>query len=91
MEKIAGVWQTAEPMSMLVVKRVATAGCRDMPRQHWPPGNPEPTPEPKAPKPMLRPAPNKAAAFKGLVLGIFIKSSKIEITRANMDADSATA
>ncbi len=34
-EKMAGVWQTADPMSMLVVRRWAAAGWREIPRQAW--------------------------------------------------------
>ena len=47
MAKMAGVWQTAEPMSMLVVSRPLTAGWRDIPQQACPPGSPEPTPDPR--------------------------------------------
>ena len=50
-----------------------------------------PRPEPMAPNPMLRPAPNSAAAFSRLGTCTSRKSSKIAITRANMEADSATA
>ena len=36
--KIDGVWHTAEPISMLVVKRPVMAGCRDIPVQAAPAG-----------------------------------------------------
>ena len=32
-EKMAGVWQTADPISMLVLKREAVAGCLEIPQQ----------------------------------------------------------
>ena len=41
--KMAGVWQTAEPMSMLVVNWGATWGCRPIPSQQAPAGIPAPT------------------------------------------------
>jgi hypothetical protein len=91
MEKIAGVWQTADPISMLVVSLLETAGWREIPRQAWPPGNPDPTPEPIAPNPMLRPAPKRAAALSSVGFPLSRNRSRIATTSEKMEADSATA
>ena len=90
-EKIAGVWHTAEPMSILVVSWEVTAGCRAIPKQAAPAGEPDPIPDPIAPNPMLTPAPRRAAADKSVGFGTSRKSKRIAITRAKMEADSATA
>ena len=90
-EKMAGVWQTADPMSMLVVSRPETVGCMEIPRQALPPGYPEPMPEPTAPRPMERPAPSRAAAFTKLVPEVSRKMRRIAMTKAKMPADSAIA
>ena len=43
--KIAGVWHTAEPISIFVVNRPLTAGCRAIPAQQDPAGYPAPSPK----------------------------------------------
>jgi len=64
-EKIAGVWHTAEPISIFVIRLPDTEGCLDIPLQDSPAGKPDPTPDPIAPNPMLSPAPKTQALTPG--------------------------
>ena len=89
-EKIAGVWHTAEPMSIFVVNRPLMAGCRAMPVQQDPAGYPAPTPAPMAPSPIDNPAPNKTGTVKTCA-GNFVNSSIMAMTNAKMEEDSAMA
>ena len=62
MPKIAGVWLTAEPMSMLVVRAPWVGGLSAMPRQASAAGKPPPAPEPMALRPLASPEASRAQA-----------------------------
>ena len=89
--KIDGVWQTAEPISILVVNRPPMAGWRLVPMQAAAAGKPDPIPDPMAPNPMARPAENTAHTETKLVDEKLEKSRIMAITKAKMEADSAMA
>jgi hypothetical protein len=66
-------------------------GCRTNPKQASPAGNPEPAPDPIAPKPIQIPAEKSAKPVMIDGLDIDINRMRTAITRAKIDEDSAIA